>query len=377
MWVDLFTYMFAQQNTQVLLRSVESSSYDVGDYIPLDDPDELIVLRETSYPIGEYRPPNDIDQGIGGVLSIEYDRAGDGYLYNAEAVFAFISANNAFNLVGRRIRVRAIPDGPTPGVAPIEGIGSSGFVFVNQSGTGHELFATIVNHSLEGTGGTATINQPLPWHEHEVTIEDITPESVNQEFVGIGSIGTAPDVDPPLFARTAYEWQIWVDDTRPPWWMCPVPTPVEPCPIRTTDFVPFDQYDVDFKFPQSSSRVPAKNPRPTDCITCRPNIIDPVIPEPEPPEVTCISITIYDGNSSNAQIRLEDMTDLPSWFDENSNFTVLLEYTGGDATCEYQPNLPNFDKISGDDIFAPLNGTGTLTQGANEICIIWNILEPA
>ena len=73
MWVDLFTYMFAQQNTQVLLRSVESSSYDVGDYIPLDDPDELIVLRETSYPIGEYRPPNDIDQGIGGVLSIEYD----------------------------------------------------------------------------------------------------------------------------------------------------------------------------------------------------------------------------------------------------------------------------------------------------------------
>lgn len=279
MWFDLFAYMFAQSNTQVLLRSAGIYTTEPGDYLEMVDPTQSLVLREESSPESMYRPPETIALPageVGGALSLEYDRNGDGTIWRGEAVYCFVSRNAAFDLVGKRIRVRTILVGEADVIAPIPGVGSSGFVFIDQSDARHRLLTTIVDHYNVAVDGLATANTPSEWYEHEVTLADVTPESVNQEFVGIGSIGLDADADPPQFIRCIYEWQVWIEESEsvPPWWMCPVPAPVEPCPIRTSDFVPFDEYDADFKFPQNSSRVPAKNPRPIDCITCRPNIID-------------------------------------------------------------------------------------------------------
>lgn len=279
MWFDLFTYMFAQPNTQVLLRSAATYTTEPGDYLEMVDPTESLVLREESSPESMYRPPETIALPageVGGALSVEYDRNGDGTIWRGESFYFFINRNSAFDLVGKRVRVRTILVGEPDTNAPIPGVGSSGFIFIDQADARHRINTSIVNHSTEAVDGLAASNTPSPWYEHEVTLADITPESVNQEFVGLGSIGLDADADPPLFIRCLYEWQVWIEESEsvPPWWMCPVREPVEPCPVRPTTFTTFAEYDSDFKFPLSSSRVPAENPRPTDCISCRPNVVD-------------------------------------------------------------------------------------------------------
>lgn len=71
--------------------------------------------------------------------------------------------------------------------------------------------------------------------------------------------------------------------TRRPWWLCVPKAPVEPCPVRPAGFIPFGEYDQDFKYPLASSRVPAKSKRPTDCIACAPSLNpEPETPCPEP-----------------------------------------------------------------------------------------------
>lgn len=74
-----------------------------------------------------------------------------------------------------------------------------------------------------------------------------------------------------------------------PWWLCVRPDPPEPCPVRTNpaeEFVHFEDYDADFKFPLASSRKPMKIVRPQGCVACGPNLTDAVDPEPDPdPEV--------------------------------------------------------------------------------------------
>lgn len=70
-----------------------------------------------------------------------------------------------------------------------------------------------------------------------------------------------------------------------PWWACVRPDPPEPCPVRANpaeEFVPFDDYDADFKFPLASSRKPMKIVRPQGCVACGPNLTDAVDPEPDP-----------------------------------------------------------------------------------------------
>jgi hypothetical protein len=43
-----------------------------------------------------------------------------------------------------------------------------------------------------------------------------------------------------------------------PWWYCPPKSPPEECPTRPVGFVPFSEYDADFKYPLGSSRSPNK-----------------------------------------------------------------------------------------------------------------------
>lgn len=82
---------------------------------------------------------------------------------------------------------------------------------------------------------------------------------------------------------------VWVDGPDPPtpgsrpWWLCVRPDPPEPCPVRINpaeEFVDFENYDADFKFPLASSRKPMKIERPIDCIVCAPTLIDEIPPEP-------------------------------------------------------------------------------------------------
>lgn len=78
----------------------------------------------------------------------------------------------------------------------------------------------------------------------------------------------------------SFNFEVWVDDPIPPdsdstpWWLCKPKDPVEPCPIRTTEFVEFANYDADFKYPLSSSRKPVFVIRPDGCIVCRPTLLD-------------------------------------------------------------------------------------------------------
>lgn len=61
-----------------------------------------------------------------------------------------------------------------------------------------------------------------------------------------------------------------------PWWYCLPKVAPAPCPIRPTTFVPFKDYDPDFKYPLASSRVPRKNPLAPvgeECATCSPELV--------------------------------------------------------------------------------------------------------
>lgn len=71
-----------------------------------------------------------------------------------------------------------------------------------------------------------------------------------------------------------------------PWWLCIATPPSEDPPIVRDDpsitFVPFAEYDADFRYPLASSRVASKIKNEVGCIVCGPNLIDIVEPEPEP-----------------------------------------------------------------------------------------------
>lgn len=84
-----------------------------------------------------------------------------------------------------------------------------------------------------------------------------------------------------------------------PWWACVRPDPPEPCPVRANpaeEFVPFWDYDADFKFPLASSRKPMKIERPHGCVACGPNLTDADDPEPDPdPEIAYAYVSIGEG----------------------------------------------------------------------------------
>ncbi len=172
------------------------------------------------------------------------------------------------------------------------------------------------------------------------------------------------------------------EPTVEPWWMCsPKADPVE-CPVRPTGFVPFADYDEDFKFPLSSSRKPAPNPRLTNCIACRPNLIDPdgsVDPDPSDPDpADCIQLTFYGTGGNNEVIQINDVTNLPNWFDPETGFQLELTYDGNTASTSYVPRNDSsgfFDYFSGDVLNGPLEGTGTLEQNENTFCVVWTLNE--
>lgn len=275
MWVDLFTYMFAQPNTTVQLRSSDITDTDLGAYITLGDPETTITLRQGTYPYSKYISAGAIPfsglEDIGNVLSLEYQQ-GETQVWLPEAVYTYISTEDVFSLIDQKIRVRAIPVSSGDGNVDISSMGTIGFIYTYTTG-GHFLNQTIVNYGLD----TVPLNTPLPWLEYTILSSDIV-DTPDGPFVGIGMFSPGDEFSSPGFELLAIEFQIWVEEALPtttlPWWMCPPKETIEPCPIRPTGFVPFDEYDVDFKFPLSSSRVPAKNPISTDCITCRPNLVD-------------------------------------------------------------------------------------------------------
>lgn len=69
---------------------------------------------------------------------------------------------------------------------------------------------------------------------------------------------------------------------KPPNWGCKPFVPLEPCPVRPTGFVPFSEYDNNFKYPLASSRKPAP-PKVLVRSVCVPTLIEPG-PDPEPPD---------------------------------------------------------------------------------------------
>lgn len=65
-----------------------------------------------------------------------------------------------------------------------------------------------------------------------------------------------------------------------PWWYCIPEEPVTPCPVRSTTFVEFKDYDVNFKYPVASSRVPSSIQNSEECGGCSPTLLDAVVTPP-------------------------------------------------------------------------------------------------
>jgi len=61
------------------------------------------------------------------------------------------------------------------------------------------------------------------------------------------------------------------------WWLCIPEEPVPAPPTRPVGFVPLAEYDLDFKYPLASSRVPAPTntaPMEEGCFGCGPEIVE-------------------------------------------------------------------------------------------------------
>lgn len=173
-------------------------------------------------------------------------------------------------------------------------------------------------------------------------------------------------------------------ETVKPWWLCNAKEPVTPCPVRPTTFVPLDEYDVDFKFPLTSSRVESKIVRPEECMVCRPVLINEPDPGPDPdPEPTCIDIEFYGGCGCIDTLAPSSfLSKLPDWFSTFQTFELTLDTGSGTVFGIYSPSDEEdgtwFYKTDGDSLYGPLEGTGTLTQNfkggiTEEICVNYTI----
>lgn len=58
-----------------------------------------------------------------------------------------------------------------------------------------------------------------------------------------------------------------------PWWYCVPKEPMTPCAVRTTEFVTFAEYDLAFKYPVASSRVPSPIQKLEECEGCSPTLL--------------------------------------------------------------------------------------------------------
>ncbi len=288
MWEDLFEYLFSQPNVTIKLRSAAKGNSSPDDYITLADLDAPIPLRANGSAFySAFFPAGMIGDDFGSAYTQEYTNDEGELEWSNEAIYFYVSIPAGFNLVGKKVRVRVTPFGnPDEGViANLAGLGSTGFVYLGSGG--HNVMHPMMEFNTSNTG---EVGVPLAWHEKTILAGDIIDDVSNGQFVGLGSIGVIPDAPPPEFGRAIYEWQIWVgddpvdppDDTVLPWWMCPPKEPVPACPVRPTGYVALSDYDKDFKYPLSSSRIPAKNPRPVECVACRPTLISVSAPPSGP-----------------------------------------------------------------------------------------------
>lgn len=156
------------------------------------------------------------------------------------------------------------------------------------------------------------------------------------------------------------EWQVWVEGEDPepepepeprklPWWLCAPPTPKPPCPVRPplTGFVPFSEYDADFKYPLKSSRVPSPIKKDDGCIACGPVLTpDPgpgpnPDPDPDPdPDPEC---DVFAGESAwgtddyGGMDRLypSDIVNLPEDLNPSLSYIIYIDFTGEVRQSEY------------------------------------------
>lgn len=140
----------------------------------------------------------------------------------------------------------------------------------------------------------------------------------------------------PIEAFATVRITVLGEDTCPKnWWLCcPKPDP-GPVPERPTDFVPLDQYDLEFTYPLKSSRKPSRNPIQDDCVNCGPVFVAPAPPVPEPdpepePEPDPELIAHIEAGCSIDEmiygVYWEDLegnhVNTPSWWNPNTEFTL-------------------------------------------------------
>lgn len=155
-----------------------------------------------------------------------------------------------------------------------------------------------------------------------------------------------------------------------PWWLCAPKEPLPPCPVRPTGFVPFDQYDADFKYPLASSRVPSKVVLAEDCISCSPGSVTdiaPTPPDPEPPDTITMNFICTTSELSNTAPGVDGsgFQDLPSWFDEEAVAIVSGEGFGYWAIWDAGLSSWVLSNETGTPEDVNYNGDITVTQGSN------------
>ena len=164
--------------------------------------------------------------------------------------------------------------------------------------------------------------------------------------VGVGFLAKHRDWwDQPNEAGWVTEWEVWVDEEDVPpsppvkrTLFCPPRLPKPPCPVRPVGFIPFSEYDPDFKYPLKSSRIPSPIKINFDCIACGPEAASPPIDPPidlpiDPPGEVCLS-----AGSTGWQLFM--YSDLPSWWQQaidsgslkitGSNWHKTFEWYGGE-----------------------------------------------
>lgn len=171
--------------------------------------------------------------------------------------------------------------------------------------------------------------------------------------------------------------EIWEDDPPDPdpepvlpWWLCVPKDPPEPCPVRPTGFVPFSEYDEDFKYPLASSRVPSQINRPDDCVVCAPTIIEG---EVIPPEPVCVDVNIEPLISSTTGAKFLFSSSNPAWFGSGSTVTLT---TPSVSDSLYSDSQNGYDGYSTNDGFIePAEvETGTIDVDGTSYCVnmLWN-----
>lgn len=183
------------------------------------------------------------------------------------------------------------------------------FILLNDEGG--QLFS----HQLYGedmpTSGSVSIDVALPVGAIPYTTIGVAPDNVFQNPPGTDHIGT-------ITLTSA------VSISTAPWWYCAPKEPVV-CPVRPTEFVPFSEYDADFKYPLASSRVAKPVPKTAagECQPCSPTLIE--CSEESNPEPVCGWVPISESGYGYQFLNYGEAS-LASMVDS------VVSYVGDDTT---------------------------------------------